>query len=143
MTIAFGTPVPRGVPGQTPLWTEVDVTFDNSYPAAGYPVTPANVGFVNDVRGCGPSVVFTAGGVVILMAWDEATSKIRFFYPVGGATAAPATPAQPLLTAGGTTVTGSAATGPFTPGGGKEVPTGADLSGIGTSGLVKMMFYGS
>ncbi len=150
MPIAFGAAVTRGVPGQNPLWTEVDVTFDNSYPAGGYSVTPANVGYVNDVRGCTPQVIPHASGV-ILAAWDEATNKIRFYNPTGGTQVSPATPAQPVAVvtpdAGAISLTGSVAkpalTAVVTPGLGKEVPTGADLSGVGTAGLVKMMFFGS
>jgi hypothetical protein len=51
----------------------VDITLDNAYPAGGWPVTPANLGFgTNGVImsvSCGPKGGFS-------FEWDEVNSKI-------------------------------------------------------------------
>jgi hypothetical protein len=106
----------------------------NSYPAGGEVIANTDVGLSGpiDMILFGPALSST---FALLAAYDPTTAKVRFFYPSGGATAAPATPAAPLITAGGTAVTGSTAAGPFTPGGGKEVPTGADLSAVTVYGV--------
>lgn len=104
------------------------VLLDNSYPAGGYPVTPANVGLVSyvDMLVMGPAL---ATAFLLITAYDPTTGKIRVFYPTGGATAAPATVAAPLSTTGASTASAVNATTPaITPGAGKEVATGADLS---------------
>jgi len=102
----------------------------NSYPAGGEPVVNTDVGLKSaiDMILFGPAVK-TTGAFMLVPAFDPTTNKIRFFYPSGGATAAPATVAAPLTTTGGSTASAVNATTPaLTPGGGKEVPTGADLS---------------
>lgn len=118
-----------GVKGETPYHTIFTLTLDASYPAGGYPIVDAQAGYtaVDHVK-CDMAV--DGSGNVLLAWWDRAAKKVRLAYPTGGVTAAPAAVAQPLLTAGGTTVTGSAATGPITPGAGKEVPTGCNLAGF-------------
>lgn len=55
---------------------------------------------------------------------------LRLIYPTGGATAAPTTPAAPLVTAGATPVTSTAATGVLTPGVGKEFPNNGDVTNM-------------
>lgn len=111
------------------------VLLDNSYPAGGYPVSISDVGLKTavDMLVLGPAL---AGANFLIAAYDPTTGKIRVFNPVGGTAASPATIAQPVATvvpdAGATTMTGSSAkptlTATSTPGAGKEVATGADLS---------------
>lgn len=85
------------------------VLLDNSYPAGGYPVTPANVGLVSyvDMLVMGPAL---ATAFLLITAYDPTTGKIRVFYPTGGATAAPATVAAPLSTTGASTASAVNAT---------------------------------
>lgn len=120
------------------LFTHATITLDSSYPAGGYPLSAADLNALelSGVRAAlfGPAL---SGGNLLILAWDEATDRIRAFYPTGGTQASPATPAQPAATvtpdAGAVTMTGSAAkptlTATTTPGAGKEVPTGANLTG--------------
>lgn len=109
----------------------------NSYPAAGEVVANTDVGLSGpiDMILFGPAVK-TTGAHLLFPVYDPTTGKIRFFYPTGGATTAPSTVAQPLSTSGGSTASAVNATTPaITPGGGKEVPTGADLSDFIVYGL--------
>lgn len=113
----------------------------NSYTAAGEPVTSANVGLTGpiDMILFGPAVK-TTGGYMLFPVFDPTTNVIRFFYPTGGAATAPSAPVAPVGLAGTGASTASAvdATRPtvgLTPGGGKEVPTGADLSDYIVYGL--------
>lgn len=113
----------------------------NSYPAAGEAVANTDVGLSGalDMVLFGPAVK-TTGGYVLLAAFDPTQNTIRFFYPTGGAATAPSAPVAPvgLAATGASTASAVDATRPtvgLTPGGGKEVPTGADLSDYIVYGL--------
>lgn len=111
------------------------VLLDNSYPSGGYLPTLANLGLTQTID----TVIFgmaVATAFALLVQWDDATGKIRVFYPTGGATTAPSTVAAPLSTTGGSTASAVNATTPaITPGAAKEVPTGADLSAYTVFGV--------
>lgn len=101
--------------------------------ATGVPLTAALCGLLQfEVQSSGSAFIdpvvtgVNQGGILA-----EIIGLALFLsYPTGGVTAAPATPAQPLITAGATAVTGSAATGPFTPGLGKAFPDQAVTTGL-------------
>ncbi len=130
--------VKRGALGglPNPGQVEFDIALDASYPAGGYPIAPATGGFANDLDFVSPGMALN-GINLLIPVWDEATNTLRLFYPTGGTAASPSAPAQPVATvtpdAGAVTMTGSAAkptlTAVTTPGAGKEVPTGAVLTG--------------
>lgn len=105
-----------------------DVTFDNSYPAGGEVILPANVGLrrIEMVRIGGGNPA--AGG--LNAHWDVVAGKMMLLYPTGSTLAAPAAIADPILNAGAVAVTASAATGPFAAGRGKELAAGTDASAI-------------
>lgn len=108
-----------------------------SYPSGGETIANTDVGLSGpiDMILFGPAVK-TTGSYVLLPSFDPTTNKVRFFYPTGGATTAPSTVAAPLTTTGASTASAVNATTPaITPGGGKEVPTGADLSDFVVYGL--------
>ena len=105
-----------------------EATFDSSYPDNGESLTPANVGLKEFVFVGIDPVDETSGA--LLFNFDYTNNKVIAYYPTGGATASPTALAAPLLTAGTTAVTGSAATGPITPGIAKEVGDTANLSSV-------------
>jgi hypothetical protein len=107
--------------------------LDNAYPVAGYAITPAMFGLTRFKPAdsgvalqdpvarniSGQPVLFRCVGQLLLCS-----------YPSGGATASPATPAAPIVTAGATPVTSTAATGVLTPGVGKDLANASDLSTV-------------
>ncbi len=103
------------------------VTLDSNYPTGGYPISAADMGMTR-LNFVIPGIA-VASGFMLIPVWDFAAQTIRVFYPTGGATAAPSTVAAPLSTTGGSTASAVNATTPaITPGAGKEVPSGANLS---------------
>ncbi len=123
MALTF-TKQKEGVAGDLRYWSGT-ILFDSSYPTGGEAITAANFGFGSTIYilSMNPN-----GGVV--PEFDKTNSKIKAYYPTGGATTAPSTLAAPLVTAGSTTVTSTSATGVLTPGIGKDVGSTADLSTI-------------
>lgn len=104
----------------------LDLALDNAYPTGGYSLTPADFG-LNDVIHV--AIEHMVSGLVF--RYDYANRKLMAFYPTGGATASPATPAAPQVTSGASSATAVNATTPaLTPGQGKELPNNADLSGV-------------
>lgn len=83
MAAAITALVSEGIPGETPVTTHFTVTGDASYPAGGYAITPAQAGFVNNIRNmvCG----FAAIGATIYYAyWDNVAKKIRIIVGATG-----------------------------------------------------------
>lgn len=107
--------------------------LDNTYPILGYLVTPSMFGlqrFKPNDAGTSlvdPFVVSVSGQPVLARIVG---GLLLLSYPSGGATASPASPAAPFVTAGATPVTGTAATATLTPGVGKDWVNGADASTI-------------
>jgi hypothetical protein len=65
----------------------VDVTFDGSYPAGGYPLTPAQLGFGQN------GVIYFVDGATSktagwLIGWDYTNSKLQVFDGSGAASTA-------------------------------------------------------
>jgi hypothetical protein len=131
MALTF-TAVPDGENVEGKFRTRMfDVALDNSYVAGGYAIVGANVGLrrigkasVEGIKG----TLANSGGVV--PSFDLTNGKLMVFYPTGSTLAAPGAIADPILNAGGTAVTASAATGPFAAGRGKEVANATDLSTV-------------
>ena len=133
-------------------------TGDDSYPEGGYPLhaidftfTELSGIFVQKVR---------SGDQFLEAHWDPDTERLLFYYPTGGSSTAPTTPADPELSSVDDLVEVSTVmqkepyaslerapgveldlelegeglvidtTNSMTPGGGKELPEGADLSGV-------------
>lgn len=126
---------------------------DNAYPVAGYTVTPAMFGLsqfaaTDALTGTlDPDVIYclSGAGTEALLA-SIVAKKLLVYYPTGGATASPATPAAPKLTSGAGAATVGVATASavdaitptlaltstaLTPGQGKALPNNADLTGFG------------
>lgn len=107
--------------------------LDNAYPVAGYAITPAMFGLVrfkpNDAQTglVDPTVVNISGQPIQCRIVAQ---QLLASYPSGGATASPTTPAAPIVTAGATPVTSTAATGVLTPGVGKDLANASDLSSV-------------
>lgn len=125
---------------------------DNAYPGAGYDVTPALFGLshfapTDALTGTlDPNIIYclSGAGTEALLAAIIA-KKLLVYYPTGGGTASPATPAAPKLTSGAGTATAGVATASavdattptlaltstaLTPGQGKALPNNADLTGF-------------
>lgn len=105
-----------------------DVTFDNSYRTGGMTLAKATLGLGLELDSVHAGT--TAG---LLFSYDHSTSKLKAFYPTGGASAPAALGApRATATAGGTPVTSSAATVPVALAGGQgiEVADATDLSTI-------------
>lgn len=103
----------------------VEYTCDNSYPTGGYPVVvPGGLSQITAL------VPISTNAVGLIPQWDLANQKILLFYPVGSTLAVPAAIADPILSAGGTAVTASAATGPFAAGRGKQLANATDASTV-------------
>jgi hypothetical protein len=103
-----------------------DVTLSNSYATGGDAATPGLFGLNEilyaDVKGL-PSR--------ILLEYDITNQKVIAYNPTGGAATAPTTPADPLSASGATTASAVDATRPnITPGRGKEMASGGDLSAV-------------
>src|SRR5215813_4914165 len=80
------TVVRRGSSGDQFVRT-VDVTCDNAYPAGGYPITPAQLGFgTNGVIDFVASALSKAGGWEC--GWNYTTNKLQVFDSSGAANAA-------------------------------------------------------
>ncbi len=107
--------------------------LDNAYPVAGYAITPAMFGLTrfqpaaSGVALVDPQVRNISGQPILLRCVGQ---LLLASYPSGGATAGPTTPAAPIVTAGATPVTSTAATGVLTPGVGKDLPNASDLSSV-------------
>ncbi len=128
----------------------IRIALDASYPVGGYPFNRSDCAFAVSIEACVFEPALDGAGNLLLAVFDSTTNKIRVFYPTGGATAAPATIAQPVSTlanaalpVGAVAVTSTGAqpaltmTQPsITPGAAKEVPTGANLSGYTLRGIV-------
>lgn len=100
----------------------------NTYATNGVAVTAALFELPGTIAelDIGPS-----GGLIF--EWDKTNSKIKAFYPTGGATASPAALAAPQVTTGASTASAVNATTPaLTPGVAKEVLNATDLSSITT-----------
>ncbi len=106
LTFAKGS---EGVIGNLRYW-QGTITLDNSYATGGYAITAANFLF-------GSSIFFLhlgQGDVGVMVEWLPLTSKIKCWFPTGGATAptsltAPVSAAGTITFAG--TATGTMATG--------------------------------
>lgn len=117
-------PVNLPLPGFGGAWL-VEYTCDNSYPTGGYTlVLPAGLSTITAL------VPLSANAVGLLVHWDQANQKILLFFPTGSTLAAGTTLADPIINAGGTAVTGSAATGPFAAGRGKQLGNTTDASTV-------------
>lgn len=107
--------------------------LDNAYPVAGYALTPAMFGLTrfkpakSGVALVDPQVRNIQGQVLNFRCTGQ---LLLASYPSGGATASPTTPAAPIVTAGATPVTSTAATGVLTPGTGKDLANASDLSAV-------------
>lgn len=99
------------------------ITFSNSYTTGGESLTPAMVGLSSLLN-----IDFNTGISGLIFVWDRANNKVKVFYPTGGGTV-PAALAAPLITAGATSVTSSAANGAadITAGQAVEVAASTDL----------------
>lgn len=118
-----------------------DITLETTYTAGGLVIAPGAVGLrqIQGGRVIGGNAA--AGGLVhhIDTASTPGSAKLLALYPTGSTLAAPAALADPILNAGGTAVTASAATGPFAAGRGKEVAANTNLSTI----VVRVEFFGN
>lgn len=107
--------------------------LDAAYPVAGYAITPAMFSLTrfkpaaSGVALVDPQVRNISGQVVNMRIVGQ---LLLASYTTGGATASPATPAAPIVTAGATPVTSTAATGVLTPGVGKDFVNASDLSTV-------------
>ena len=104
-----------------------DVTFDSSYPAGG------EAGLEALLHMGGFDLLLAQSNKGLMFEYDHGNKKLLAFYPTGGATAAPATLADPKAVAnvaGADTITADPV--PLTPGQAKEVGDTADLSTVTT-----------
>lgn len=107
--------------------------LDNAYPVLGYAITPAMFGLTrfepadSGVSLVDPQVRSVSGQPLLFRCVGQ---QLLASYPSGGATASPTTPAAPIVTAGATPVTSTAATGVLTPGVGKDLANASDLSTV-------------
>jgi len=112
---------------------KASLLLDNAYPVAGYAITAAMFGLVRfkpTAAGTGlvdPFVTKVTPTVVLARIVNQ---LLLLSYPSGGATAGPTTPAAPIVTAGATPVTSTAATGVLTAGIGQNLPNASDASAI-------------
>lgn len=98
--------------------------LSTTYAAGGDSYTPSMFGMSS------LEALIVPGGSLVFQD-DHANSKIKAFYPTGGATAAPAAIANPIVTTGGATASAVDAVTPnITPGQGKEAAVNTDLSGV-------------
>src|SRR5262249_12096049 len=108
-----------------------DILLDNSYPSGGYALTAQQFGGrkleSDEVVGS------NAASAGLGAKWDTGNNKLLVFYPTGGGGAAPASLADPTITAGGT---GQA---PIIPGRGKEVANATNLTTITVKVRVTML----
>lgn len=106
-----------------------DVQFDSSYPTGGEPLSAGDLGFPPGTKVVQLTAIANAG---LLFEYDYVNSKLKAFYPTGGATAAPTgVSTAPQVSSGASTASAVSATTPaLTPGVGKEVGNTADLSTI-------------
>ena len=112
-----------------------DVTLSASYAAGGDTLSASSLGF-NEIIWAAPEGL---AATRLDTAYDRANGKILAYFPTGGTSTAPtAIASDPILTAGGTAVTASLATGPFSPGRAKEPAATADLSTL----VVRYIFIG-
>jgi hypothetical protein len=104
-------------------WVTAAITLDNAYPTGGTLGITGLLGFSKILA----LVVLSSAGLI--HEYLPATDALRSYYPTGGGTV-PAAPAQPLVTAGATPVTSSAANGAaaITAGQAVEVANATDLS---------------
>lgn len=120
-------------------YKRVNASFllDNSMPAGGYTLTPANFGFTrfkakDDGSGTIDPLVISVTGKQLMAR--VIAGKLILTYPTGGSLAAPTTVANPNATpaAGATGVTSTAAQPaiPMTPGQAVDCPTATDLSAV-------------
>src|SRR4030067_1074317 len=105
-----------------------EVPMHNSYPANGESFTPAMVGLKEFVFVDVHPIDEVAGK--LLYAYDYTNQKIVVLYPTGGTGAGPGALGDPIIEAGTTAVTGSGATGKFTPGRGIEIGDTTDLTTV-------------
>ena len=107
----------------------VDITLDASYPTGGEAITPADLS-LNDIHW-----LMAAPNGGLMFEFDHANSKLKAFYPTGGA-AIPAALAAPAVAvpAGATPVTSSGAQPNMTETAGiaAQVAAATDLSTIVT-----------
>lgn len=111
------------------------IVLAGTYVTGGVPILPADCFLTQFQAAAGgitnvdPKVTqFNFGAAPAAMLAMITALFLRLVYPSGGATAAPATPASPLVTAGATPVTSTAATGTLTPGTAKELPNAGDVT---------------
>lgn len=162
MAAAIKTTIAK-VDKPTRPYTILDFTGSTSYPALGEPVAPSDFGFTT-LDHILPGIAIS-GAFILDVVYDPTNSSLRFYYPTGGATAAPAVAAAPVSAAPGTgtfvvtttpdagavavtgsaakpalvgVITGALAPGAVTPGAGKEVPTTMDISGF----KVRLLAFG-
>jgi len=104
------------------------ITFDSSYPTNGEPLVSTDLGFSTAV-----SCLVAAPNAGLMFEYDHTNSKIKAFYPTGGA-AVPAAIGAPSVAApvGATPVTSTAAQPNFTETAGvaAEVAAATDLSTV-------------
>lgn len=117
-------PAALALPGFGGAWV-VEYTGDTSYTTGGYPVViPNGLTFLTAL------IPLSVNAVGLIVHWDQVNQKIQLFYPTGSTLAVGTTLADPILNAGGTAVTASAATGPFAAGRGKELGATTNVSTV-------------
>lgn len=103
------------------------IAFDSSYPTGGEPLAARDIGLlvVDDIR-------FQDNGFRLLYDYDYTNSKVRVFYPTGGAAPAALGAPSVAVPSGATAVTSSAAQPDLTETGGQgvEVANGTNLSTV-------------
>lgn len=118
-----------------------DITLDTSYSTGGLAIAAAAVG-LRVIQG-GRIIGGNAAAKVLQYHIDTTTTpgaaKLIALFPTGSTLAAGTALADPILNAGGTAVTASAATGPFAAGQAKEVGATANLSTL----IVRVEFFGN
>jgi hypothetical protein len=108
-----------------------DVAGDTNYIAGGYALTAANFG-MRRIYGA-KQIGGNAAAGRLMTHIDTVTASgpfLMFLYPTGSTLASPSAIGDPILNAGATAVTASAATGPFAAGRGKELLAATDASSI-------------
>lgn len=124
MAPGLGPPGAMPNPGQGGVWM-IEYTADNSYPTGGYAiVVPFGLSVILAL------VPISTNAVGLFPQWDQANQKILLYYPTGSTLTPGTTIGDPILNAGATAVTGSAATGPFAAGRGKQLANTTDASTV-------------
>lgn len=118
-----------------------DVTLETSYVAGGTFITPAQVGLrtIHGARIIGGNPAAKVLQYHLDVVTNPGQVGLMCLFPTGSTLAAPTALGDPILNAGGTAVTASAATGPFQAGQAKEVGATAALNAL----KVRIEFVGN